>query len=85
MDRYNKEEYPQILSQLKRDKEDFETFSTSYSRKIKCGDSSFFFADGYTRPEVMHLIRKVREDADKFIINDRDLRGEFKSFNKDLD
>lgn len=70
MQHFQLKDYSPILTQLKNQKYDFETYKTSYSKRIKLEEQSFFFSDEKTNPKVMNLIKMVRKEADIFIAKD---------------
>ena len=60
--------YDNVLNHQIRDKRTFETYSTSYTKKIKNHDKSIIFnPEGHGDMNLLALINKVRRDAKKFI------------------
>ena len=66
MTRLHISEYAAFKKELIYDGRDFETWATSYSRKVKVKRETFFFSDGETSVYIMKLIRMVRSDADQY-------------------
>lgn len=73
--------YNEKLQKLKNNKEDFETCSTTYTKKIITKDVTYFFnEDGKEDRKGLLLIAAVRNDARKFLEKNKNLSiGESKT------